>query len=72
MLSNLPHMCAKILTHRYRTAYDADRPFAELLNNAMVLPIFDGGNVGIRRRNMQELMMSKDYDAWASTYGPSK
>ncbi|KAL5348525.1 hypothetical protein ACLOAV_005941 [Pseudogymnoascus australis] len=25
-------------------AYDADRPFADLLNNAMVLPIFDGGN----------------------------
>ncbi|OBT71992.1 hypothetical protein VF21_08609 [Pseudogymnoascus sp. 05NY08] len=53
-------------------AYDADRPFADLLNNAMVLPIFDGGNVGIRRRHMQELMLSKDYDAWASTYGPSK
>jgi hypothetical protein len=37
----------------------------------MVLPIFDGGNVGIRRRHMQELMLAKDYDAWASTYGPS-
>jgi hypothetical protein len=37
-----------------------------------VLPIFDGGNVGIRRRHMQELMMSKDYEAWASSYGPSK
>jgi alkylation response protein AidB-like acyl-CoA dehydrogenase len=56
----------------YRTAYDADKPFAELLNTAIVLPIFDGGNVGIRRRHMQELMMSKDYDAWASSYGPSK
>lgn len=53
-------------------AYDSDRPFSDLLNNATVLPIFDGGNVGIRRRNMQELMLSKDYDPWASTYGPSK
>ena len=35
----------------------------------MVLPIFDGGNVGIRRRHMQDLMLSKDYDPWASTYG---
>lgn len=37
----------------------------------MVLPIFDGGNVGIRRRHMQELMLDANYDAWASTYGPS-
>jgi alkylation response protein AidB-like acyl-CoA dehydrogenase len=62
----------RLLTSHFRNAYDADRPFADLLNNAMVLPIFDGGNVGIRRRHMQELMLSKDYDAWASTYGPSK
>ena len=57
---------------RCRTAYDADQPFADLLNTAMVLPIFDGGNVGIRRRHMQELMLSPEYDAWASTYGPSR
>lgn len=37
----------------------------------MVLPIFDGGNVGIRRRAMQQLMLSPTYDPWASTYGPS-
>ena len=61
-----------VLTRCRRTAYDADQPFADLLNTAMVLPIFDGGNVGIRRRHMQELMLSKDYDSWASTYGPSK
>jgi len=55
----------------YRTAYDSeDQPFAELLNTAMVLPIFDGGNVGIRRRHMQNLMLKEDYDPWASTYGP--
>ncbi|KAH8660563.1 acyl-CoA dehydrogenase/oxidase [Xylariales sp. PMI_506] len=51
------------------SAYNVDLPFAELLNNAVVLPIFDGGNVGTRRRHMQELMMSPTYDAWASTYG---
>ncbi|KAI5917490.1 acyl-CoA dehydrogenase domain-containing protein [Camillea tinctor] len=54
------------------TAYDSSQPFAELLNNAMVLPIFDGGNIGIRRRNLQQLMMAPEYDAWAATYGPSK
>jgi len=51
------------------TAYDLDQPFAELLNNAMVLPIFDGGNVGIRRRALQSLMLSPTYDSWASTFG---
>ncbi|KAH8888968.1 acyl-CoA dehydrogenase NM domain-like protein [Thozetella sp. PMI_491] len=54
------------------TAYDTNQPFAELLNNAMVLPIFDGGNVGIRRRHMQQLMLSPSYDAWAATFGPSE
>ena len=56
----------------HRTAYDAEQPFADLLNTAMVLPIFDGGNVGIRRRHMQDLMKAESYDPWASTYGPSK
>ncbi|KAL6713261.1 hypothetical protein ACLMJK_008726 [Lecanora helva] len=68
--------CTKAVTEAINvvgiTAYDADQSFADLLNTAMVLPIFDGGNVGIRRRHMQELMLSKDYDPWASTFGPSR
>ncbi|KAM7184413.1 Acyl-CoA dehydrogenase/oxidase C-terminal [Naviculisporaceae sp. PSN 640] len=51
------------------TAYDVDQPFAELLNNAVVLPIFDGGNVGIRRRHLQQIMSSPTYDPWSATYG---
>lgn len=39
--------------------------------DAMALPLFDGGNVGMRRRHMQQLMMDPEYDAWAATYGPS-
>ncbi|RYP11824.1 hypothetical protein DL767_011439 [Monosporascus sp. MG133] len=39
------------------TAYDLGQPFAELLNTAIGLPIFDGGNVGILRRHMQQLML---------------
>ncbi|MCJ1357605.1 MAG: hypothetical protein MMC33_007601 [Icmadophila ericetorum] len=67
--------CTKAVTDAINavgiTAYDADQPFADLINTAMVLPIFDGGNVGIRRRHMQNLMISEAYDPWASTYGPS-
>ncbi|ATZ52098.1 hypothetical protein BCIN_07g06070 [Botrytis cinerea B05.10] len=54
------------------TAYSAEQPFGDLLNTAIVLPIFDGGNVGIRRRHMQELMAAESYDPWASSFGPSK
>jgi len=53
-----------------RTAYDLNRPFADLLNHALALPIFDGGNVGVRKRHLQQLMQSPTYDAWAATYGP--
>lgn len=59
------------VTNPYRMAYDTDQPFTDLLATATVLPIFDGSNVGIRKRHMQDLMLSKDYDAWASTYGAS-
>ncbi|MCJ1287517.1 hypothetical protein MMC26_006869 [Xylographa opegraphella] len=45
--------CTRVVTEAISvvgiTAYDADQPFAGLLKTAMVLPIFDGGNVGIRR-----------------------
>jgi hypothetical protein len=57
------------LTYPGRTACRADRPFAELLEIAVILPIFDGGNIGIRRRDMQQLMMNDTYDPWLSTYG---
>ncbi|KAH6650481.1 acyl-CoA dehydrogenase/oxidase [Chaetomium tenue] len=64
--------CVDVINAVGVTAYDVDQPFAELLNNAMVLPIFDGGNVGIRRRHLQQLMLSPTYDAWAATYGPTE
>ncbi|OTB06088.1 hypothetical protein M426DRAFT_55873 [Hypoxylon sp. CI-4A] len=54
------------------TAYDINEPFSDLLNNALVLPIFDGGNVGIRKRHLQGLLASPNYDAWITTYGPSE
>lgn len=50
------------------SAYDLALPFTDLLNDAMVLPIFDGGNVGIRRRALQKLFMSEGYKPWATCY----
>ncbi|MEM1155504.1 MAG: acyl-CoA dehydrogenase [Pseudomonadota bacterium] len=43
-------------------SYGHDLPLASLLQDALVLPLFDGGNMGVRRRQMHEMMMQPDYD----------
>ncbi|KAF2486065.1 putative acyl-CoA dehydrogenase [Neohortaea acidophila] len=43
-------------------SYRTDQPFARLLNDAMCLPLFDGGNIGIRRRQMEKIFQQEDYD----------
>ena len=50
-------------------SYDAEEyPFARLMADALVLPIFDGGNQGIRRRQLQSIFLQPDYDPWAATF----
>lgn len=34
----------------------------------MALPIFDGGNQGIRRRQIQAIFEKEDYHPWSSTF----
>ncbi|RAK94980.1 acyl-CoA dehydrogenase family protein [Aspergillus ibericus CBS 121593] len=51
------------------SAYNTELPFASLLSTALVLPIFDGGNVGIRRRAVQELFLEEDYQPWVTSFG---
>ena len=43
-------------------SYDRDMPLGALLADALVLPLFDGGNMGVRRRQLHELMQAPDYD----------
>lgn len=43
-------------------SYRADLGFGQLMENALVLPIFDGGNVGVRRRQVQKIFESEDYN----------
>jgi butyryl-CoA dehydrogenase len=48
-------------------SYDHELPLAGLLQDAMVLPLFDGGNMGVRRRQLHTLMKTEGYDpltAW--------
>ncbi|KAH8729867.1 acyl-CoA dehydrogenase/oxidase [Ilyonectria robusta] len=49
-------------------SYANDTSFPRLLNDAMCYPLFDGGNIGLRRRQLQDLMAEKDYYPWAATY----
>ncbi|KAL3462115.1 acyl-CoA dehydrogenase/oxidase [Aspergillus heterothallicus] len=51
------------------SAYNTDLPFSDLLSTALVLPIFDGGNVGIRKRALQELINADGYEPWFSSFG---
>lgn len=43
-------------------SYDHAAPFGRLLQDALALPIFDGGNMGIRRRQLHAMLMRPDYD----------
>ncbi|MGV9870246.1 acyl-CoA dehydrogenase family protein [Rhodococcus koreensis] len=57
----------KVITDLMRVvgidSYNHDLPLAGLLQDAIVLPLFDGGNMGVRRRQLHSLLASPDYDS---------
>lgn len=53
-------------------SYDHECPLAGLLQDVLALPLFDGGNMGVRRRQLHALLRGADYDAqaiWAPPAG---
>jgi len=46
---------------------DKEVPFARLLQDALALPIFDGGNMGIRRRQLHTMFKQSNYDPLAAS-----
>lgn len=44
-------------------SYDYDLPLAGLLQDAIAFPLFDGGNMGVRRRQLHALLRGQDYSA---------
>ncbi|KAK5711957.1 hypothetical protein LTR17_018165 [Elasticomyces elasticus] len=50
------------------SAYSRTHPLGDLLQDAIVLPIFDGGNVGVRRRQIEKIFAMDGYDAWEATF----
>ncbi|WP_417235268.1 acyl-CoA dehydrogenase family protein [Arthrobacter sp.] len=49
------------------SAYDADFPILRHLADATAYPIIEGSNVGVRRRQLQQLLMSPGYDPLAAS-----
>lgn len=47
-------------------SYSHALPLGRLLQDAVALPVFDGGNMGMRRRQLHELMQAPGYDSLAS------
>ena len=52
-------------------SYDHELPLGGLLQDALALPLFDGGNMGVRRRQLHALMRGPDYNPLASLDGPA-
>lgn len=50
-------------------SYDTALPIGRVLQDALVLPLFDGGNMGVRRRQLHALMRTPGYDAMTATEG---
>src|ERR1700722_9765953 len=50
-------------------SYGHELPLAGLLQDAMALPLFAGGNIGVRRRQLHALMLGPAYDDLATLDG---
>jgi len=51
-------------------SYDDEAPFGRLLQDALALPIFDGGNMGMRRRQLHTMFMRPEYDPLTACGNP--
>jgi alkylation response protein AidB-like acyl-CoA dehydrogenase len=46
-------------------AYTDMAPIAGIMNDVLAFPVYDGGNMGVRRRQLHEMFQHPDYDALA-------
>jgi nitroalkane oxidase len=48
-------------------SYDHTLPLGRLLQDALALPLFGGGNIGVRRRQLHAILKQPDYDPLAAS-----
>jgi alkylation response protein AidB-like acyl-CoA dehydrogenase len=53
------------------TSYSVKMPFGRLMEDALCMPLFDGGNIGVRRRQLQKLMTEAGYDPQSAAFRKS-
>lgn len=51
------------------SSYSQEYPLQTYMADALVLPLFDGGNVGVRRRQVQNIFLAEGYEPWAASLG---
>jgi nitroalkane oxidase len=56
------HVIADLMRVVGVDSYDRKCPLARLLQDALALPIFGGGNIGVRRRQLHAILKRSDYD----------
>lgn len=44
------------------SAYDKNFPLLRYLNEALAYPIIEGSNIGVRRRQMHDLLQTESFD----------
>ena len=44
-------------------SYNKDLPLSRYLMDALALPLFDGGNMGVRRNQYHQILMSDSYNS---------
>src|SRR4029079_6473522 len=47
-------------------SYDHAFPLGRLLQDALALPVFGGGNIGVRRRRLHAMLKRPEYDPLAA------
>ncbi|MER5670570.1 acyl-CoA dehydrogenase family protein [Pseudonocardia alni] len=47
-------------------AYTTETPIAGIMQDVLCFPVYDGGNMGVRRRHLHEMLMEPSYDPLAS------
>ena len=59
-------MAVRVITDLMRVvgvdSYDHECPLGRLLQDALALPVFGGGNIGVRRRQLHAILKRSDYD----------
>lgn len=63
-------LCVQVVYDAMRVvgvdSYTDGHPFTKLMQDALCFPLYDGGNMGVRRRQLHDTLRRPDYDGMAA------